>query len=124
MSLKKLSYRKQIIKQLYFNNTLSCTGISIEIGKSIPYTGKLIEELIDEGYVIETGLAESTGGRRPLMYSLSEHMLYVAVVVIDQYITRIAVVDMKNNSVGDIEKLELVLMVCRTKMLASPCRCT
>jgi predicted NBD/HSP70 family sugar kinase len=109
MYSKKLSFCKQIIKQLYFNNTLSCTAISHEIGKSIPYTGELIEDLIDLGYVVETGLAESTGGRRPLMYTLREDMIFSAVVVIDQYVTRIAVMDIRNRYIGDVEKLDLDL---------------
>lgn len=109
MREKKQLYRKQIIEQLYLNNLLSCTGISNRIGKSIPLTAKMLNELIQEGYVTETGYARSTGGRRPLMYALRDNILFVVSVAIDQYITRIAILDIRNKCVGDTERLELNL---------------
>ncbi len=59
MGKKKLSYRKKIIKQLYFGNMLSCADLSDKINKSLPLTTKMLSELIKEGYVVETGYAPS-----------------------------------------------------------------
>ncbi len=109
MDKKRLVYHKEIIKQLYFGNFLSCAGISDKIGKSLPLTTKLITELIEEGYVIETGLATSTGGRRPQMYSLREDILFIVSVAMDRYVTSIALMDIRNRYVGDVEKFELHL---------------
>lgn len=109
MDKKRLGYHKEIIKQLYFGNFLSCAGISDKIGRSLPLTTKLITELIDEGYVVETGLAISTGGRRPQMYSLRDDVLFIVAVAMDQYVTNIAVMDMHNRYVGEVEKFELQL---------------
>ena len=109
MDKKRLIYHKEIIKQLYFENFLSCAGISDKIGKSLPLTMKLITELIDEGYVVETGLAISTGGRRPQMYSLRDGVLFSVAVAMDQYVTSIAIMDMDNKYIGEVEKFELHL---------------
>src|SRR5207237_39342 len=64
--------------------------------------------LIRKGVVTETGFAQSTGGRRPLMYSVKPEVLYVVAVAMDQYITRIAIMDLQNNIVTE-EHFELPL---------------
>jgi predicted NBD/HSP70 family sugar kinase len=109
MSAKKLLIKRKIIKQIFFSRTLSCAELSWRIKKSLPLTTKLINELIQEGFVIETGFAPSTGGRRPIMYSLKPDVLYVVSVALDQFVARIVIMDLKNDFITRIEKLELPL---------------
>lgn len=109
MNEKNQLYRKKIIKHLYFSNMLSCADLSDKINKSLPVTTKILGKLIEEGWVIETGFAASTGGRRAVMYSLKSDVLYVVSVAMDQLITRIAILNMQNNQVIDTEIFELPL---------------
>lgn len=109
MGEKKKTYKKQVVKQLYFANMLSPTELSMKIDKSLPLTTKILNELIKDGWVVETGFAPSTGGRRPLMYTLKQDVIYVVAVAMDQFITRIAIMDMQNSCVTKIEKIELPL---------------
>jgi predicted NBD/HSP70 family sugar kinase len=106
---KQSIYKRNIKKQLYFAGTLSCADLSELTDKSLPLTTRLLNELIEEGSVVETGYALSTGGRRPVMYSLKPELMYVVSVAMDQLITRIAIMDMKNNQVAGFEKIELAL---------------
>jgi predicted NBD/HSP70 family sugar kinase len=106
---KNLLYKRKAIKHLYFSNMLSCAELSDKIHKSIPLTTKLLNQLIEEEWVIETGYAASTGGRRPVMYSLKQEVLYVVGVAMDQLVTRIAIMDMHNKAVTDIVLFELPL---------------
>jgi predicted NBD/HSP70 family sugar kinase len=106
---KQTAYKRNIIKHLYFAGQLSCADLSILTDKSLPLTTRILNELIEEGSVKETGYANSTGGRRPQMYSLKSDLMYVVSVAMDQLITRIAMIDMRNNLVGQVEKIELVL---------------
>ena len=106
---KTAGHRKNIIRQLYFGQMLSCAQLSRNIRKSLPLTTKILNEQIKEGFVVETGYAASTGGRRPLMYSLKPDVLYVVSVAMDQFITRIAVMDMQNRFIVPVETLELPL---------------
>jgi predicted NBD/HSP70 family sugar kinase len=92
-----------IVKALYFNGAISCSDISKIIGASIPNVSKNLDELIDGGYVIEKGFAESKGGRKPLVYSLVAGKFYIVSVAMDQFQTRIAIVDLDNSFVKDIE---------------------
>ena len=64
---------------------------------------------MEQGFVIETGYASSTGGRRPLTYGIKEDVMYIVSVAMDQFITRMVIIDMQNNLVNEVEKIELDL---------------
>src|SRR4051794_3886108 len=98
-----------IIKALYFNGTISCSDISKITGASIPNVSKNLYELIEGGYVIEKGFAESKGGRKPLMYALVAGKFYIVSVAMDQFSTRIAIVDLNNSFVKEVECFEFNL---------------
>lgn len=106
---KQTGYKRSVVKHLYFAGELSCADLSALTQKSVPLTAKVLNELIGEGAVIEKGYAHSTGGRRPQMYSLRNDLMYVVSVAMDQLITRIALLDMENNCIGEAERVELPL---------------
>src|SRR5690349_9729602 len=109
-SVSKVEKQKlDIIKEMYFRGTVSCAEISEETDRSIPLTAKLLNELVDAGFVLEKGLAPSTGGRRPTTYSLKPDVFYVLSVAMDQHITRLAMMNMQNEFVTDVKKLQLPL---------------
>ena len=109
MTQKKTLFRNKILKELYFEDNLSCVELSSRIRKSFPLTAKLIEELVMENLVIETGYAPSTGGRRPLTYSIQKDVMYLVSVAMDQFVTKIAIMDMQNNFVAPVQKIILPL---------------
>lgn len=106
---KRLQYKHLIFREFYYAGSLSCAELSSRIGKSIPLTTQMINNLIKEGVVEENGLAPSNGGRRPAMYSVKPDAMYVVAVAMDQMITRIAIVDFHNKPVGPIAQHELLL---------------
>ncbi|MEP7377663.1 MAG: ROK family transcriptional regulator [Chitinophagaceae bacterium] len=106
---KKLFYKGLIFREFYFSGTLSCADLSERIGKSLPLTMKILNELIEEGYVKESGFAPSSGGRRPVMYTIKPDTVYVLSVAMDQLVTRISLMDIHNKHVAGIEKFELSL---------------
>jgi predicted NBD/HSP70 family sugar kinase len=106
---KQTAYKKRIKKALYFERNLSSSDLSVLTQKSLPLTIKLLNELLDKKMVIETGYAVSTGGRRPQTYALKPDLMYVVTVAMDQLITRIAIVNMHNEFVGEIFKTQLPL---------------
>ena len=106
---KQNTFKRQLKKHLYFSKMLSCADLSILTNKSLPFTTRFLNELIEEGSVIETGYANSTGGRRPQMYSLKNDLKYIVTVAMDQLITKIGILDLHNNLLGEIEKIQLPL---------------
>jgi len=106
---KKAFYKGLIFREFYFSGQLSCADLSVRIGKSIPFTMKILNEMIDEGYVYEAGFAPSSGGRRPVNYAVSPDMIYIVSVAMDQLVTRIAIMDIQNRHVGEVHKFNLPL---------------
>lgn len=109
MERKVLSYKKRIIRELYFGGLLSCSDLSERVGKSLPLTTRMLNELIGQGLVIEKGFAASTGGRKPVTYSLKPDVMYIVSVAMDQLVTKIALMDLQNKYVTEVEKFELSL---------------
>ncbi|MFI5157954.1 MAG: ROK family protein [Sphingobacteriales bacterium] len=107
--VKSAELKNIIIKRLYFDKALSFADLSEILDKSIPSVSKAVNELIEEGFVIEQGFAPSSGGRRPLMYALLPSAMYIVTVAMDQLSTRIQMVDLLNNPVADIALNELKL---------------
>lgn len=109
MIKKTLIYRKKVIKELCFGNVLSALDISLRIEKSLPLTTRIINELVEQGILQEKGFASSTGGRKPLMYSLVPQKIYVVAVAMDQLVTRIGLLDMQDNMITGVKRIELPL---------------
>src|ERR1700712_2500730 len=108
--VKSAELKNIIIKCLYFDKALSCAELSEILDKSIPSISKAVNELIEEGYVVEQGYAPSSGGRRPLMYSLKADAVNILTVAMDQLATRIQMVDLLNNPVSSIATKEIKLL--------------
>jgi glucokinase len=94
MSTDKLKFRKAIIPHmqneinksivlnfLMENKSLSRARVAASLNISAPTASKIIDELIKEGFVIETGKSASTGGKRPT--NLEFNPDYGAVIGVD-----------------------------------------
>lgn len=103
----KLHYN--IVQELYYRKSASCNELSAATKKSIPLVTKIVNELIETGYVAEQGYAPSSGGRRPLMYSLIKDKLFMVVVAMDRLSTRIGIVNLHNDYLSSLAVVELKL---------------
>jgi predicted NBD/HSP70 family sugar kinase len=111
VSEKQAIYKKSLIKHLYFNQKLSCAELSALTDKSLPHTARALNELVEEGIVRESGHAMSTGGRRPQVYAVNPDIMYVISVAMDQFITHISILDLANQVVAKVERIELSLQL-------------
>lgn len=109
MSDRQILYKKSLIKHLYFSKELSCADLSVLTEKSLPHTSKALYELVENGKVVESGYATSTGGRRPQMYSLKPDIMHIISVAMDQFVTRMGILDMHNQFVGEQQQIALDL---------------
>lgn len=103
----------ETIKCLYYNTVITSTDISELTGKSIPYTTKVLNELIKEGYVEEKGYANSSGGRKPINYSLIADTHHILSVAVDQYSAQMVVVDMSNNFITEVVHFDFDLKLLK-----------
>jgi len=109
-TVKSAQLKNLIVKQLYFDTALSCAELSELFDKSIPSITKAVNELIAEGFVVEHGYAPSSGGRRPLLYSIKPDAMYILAVAMDQLSTRIQLLDLLNRPVADSMTFDLRLL--------------
>ncbi|WP_131535621.1 ROK family protein [Pedobacter nototheniae] len=92
--------KADIIKLLYYKKVLSLTDLSKLTQKSLPLITSTVNGLVEEGQIIEQGLAPSTGGRRPIMFLLNpDYKKYIVAVAMDQFITRLTIYDLSNKKV-------------------------
>jgi glucokinase-like ROK family protein len=108
-TVKSTQLKNLIVKQLYFDKALSCAELSELFDKSIPSITKAVNELMVEGFVVEQGYAPSSGGRRPLLYSIKPDAMYILAVAMDQLSTRIQLLDLFNHPVAESLTLDLKL---------------
>ncbi len=106
---KKKRIADKIIKNLFFEQELSCAELSDRINKSLPITTQHIYELLRKKNIIENGFANSTGGRRPQTYAIAPGSFYIVAIAMDQLVTRMALINESNEIVGDIASVEIVL---------------
>lgn len=106
---KQSVFKKKLKRLIYFKKAISCADLSALTNKSIPFTTRFLNELIAEGSVVETGFANSTGGRRAQNYALKSDINYIIAVAMDQYITNMNILDMHNNTVTEGRKVQLPL---------------
>src|SRR3978361_993921 len=109
-SVKSAQLKNMIVKRLYFDKALSCAELSLLFDKSIPSITKAINELMAEGFVVEQGYAPSSGGRRPLLYSIKPDAMYILAVAMDQLSTRIQLLDLFNHPVAAAVQIDLKLL--------------
>lgn len=109
MSVDYNPYLKELINNLYFSGSLSSAELCDRLGKSLTLTSKLLNALLVKGFVEEKGYAPSSGGRRPLVYSLKADIKYTLSVAIDQFFTTIAVMDMHNSIIGKAKTWDINL---------------
>lgn len=102
--------KADIIKHLYYKIALSLTDLSKLTKKSLPLVTSVVNNLMAEGYIIEQGLAPSTGGRRPSMYLLNpNHNKFIVAIAMDQLITRLTVYDMSRKLIVPMQYLDFDL---------------
>lgn len=82
------------IIRYYINNganTLAEIGKEMEL--SVPTVTKLVGELMEEGYVVDFGKQETTGGRRPNIYGLNPDSGYFVGVDIKRFRINMALIN-------------------------------
>lgn len=108
VTAKGQQLRADIIKQLYYRKALSLTEISKRTKKSLPLITSTVNMLIKEQYIIEQGLAPSTGGRRAQTFLLNpKKEKFVVAVAMDQLITSMAIYNLANEVVVPTKNLDL-----------------
>ncbi|MBT1278748.1 winged helix-turn-helix domain-containing protein [Thermoanaerobacter sp. CM-CNRG TB177] len=80
---------------------ISKVEISKITGISLPSVSKIVDELVDEGRIIEFGVGDSSGGRRPILYKFNGNFKYFIVVIINKTYMSIYLVNLDGDVIGE-----------------------
>ena len=101
-SSKNIALKKRIIQYLILSGNASIADICKEIELSVPTVTKLVMELLEAGYLLDSGKQDTTGGRKPNMYGLNPESGYFAGVDVQKKRVLFALIDF-NGKVIDQE---------------------
>ncbi|WP_163708231.1 ROK family protein [Mangrovibacterium lignilyticum] len=80
--------------------------MSKKIRVSIPTVRSILNELIEEKLVLITGIGDSSGGRKPVLYSLSGDAFFILAVEMDQYKAKAVIIDSLNELRSEVIEFE------------------
>jgi N-acetylglucosamine repressor len=105
-SSKKNSLKLLILKELYQSGNRSIPELSKIIHLSTPTITRAIDDLIGSGFLVEEGIGNSSGGRRPNLYGLNPGARFVMGIDVSRYHVRLGLFDFSNKPVVNIKVLE------------------
>ncbi|MTK54637.1 ROK family transcriptional regulator [Paludibacter sp.] len=101
-SSKNALNKKAIINTFIDQGDLPIAEIAKEMDMSVPTITKLLGELQDEGFVVDSGKQETNGGRRPSVYGLNPEACYFVGVDIRRFRVNVALTNFK----GEVIKVK------------------
>lgn len=101
--------KKKIIHYYIANGDATIAEICKEMNLSIPTVTKLIGELQDDGYILDFGKQETSGGRKPSIYGLNPASGYFVGVDVLRDKLNLAVVDFKGEKIRIEENIPYIL---------------
>ncbi|WP_037373386.1 ROK family transcriptional regulator [Salinimicrobium xinjiangense] len=102
---KKHLQKIKIIENIYFQGPKTNTDICEQFGISSPTSIRLLNQLIDEGWIKKEGQGKSAGGRKPDLYRLKEDSFYVMGIQLERARIKMAIFDNHNNKIAEFEDL-------------------
>jgi predicted NBD/HSP70 family sugar kinase len=104
---EQLKYR--ILQHLYTVGPSSVATLCETLNISTPTAVKLLSEMSRERIVEKKGQGESIGGRRPDLFRLRKHVLFIICIDIELFKTSMVIVDNNNNFITSVKSLPVPL---------------
>ncbi|MBQ9475767.1 MAG: ROK family transcriptional regulator [Bacteroidales bacterium] len=108
--------KREIIRICIRNEMTSIADINRELGISIPTVTKLVNEMIDNGLLMDRGKMTTSGGRRPSFYVLNPGAGFFVGVDVSRQHAHIAVSDFSGKIVHSAENIEIILENSKTSL--------
>lgn len=96
---KKYLQKIKIIQNLYFQGPQTNTAICEEFSISSPTSVRLLNQLIEEGWIKKEGRGKSAGGRKPDLYQLQEDCFYVLGIQLERFEIKMGLFDNQNKKI-------------------------
>lgn len=93
---KKNQLKLHLVEEMYRNGSKSIPELSKSVKLSTPTVTRAIDELLSEGLILEEGIGDSSGGRRPNLYGLNPESRYILGIDICRFVIRIGLFNFNN----------------------------
>ncbi|MFB5266083.1 ROK family protein [Paenibacillus enshidis] len=90
--------RKAVYERIAQQDDISKAELMAEFTLTSSSLTRLLEELVHEGWIKESGLGQSTGGRRPILYQVNPAHRYIFGLEISRLYSSLGLFDMKLNT--------------------------
>lgn len=110
--LNKIRQKKKILNCLHSTGNISAPQLSKWLRISLPTCIALLNDLISTGYVKNTGMGESSGGRKPMLYGLPDNRFYVIACDFGRFSANMAILDCFNHFVTPIIEIDTHIDDC------------
>ena len=94
---KSAQTKKRIITHYIYSGSSTLTDLSKELDLSVPTVTKFVMEMCDEGFIIDYGKLETSGGRHPNLYGLNPESGYFVGVDIKKFAINIGMINFKGD---------------------------
>jgi len=106
VELNKLMQKRTIVGLLHKDGYTSAPELSKKLNISLPNCLSILSDLIDSGLVKNIGIGESSGGRKPALYGLSENECYVIACDVARFSASMTILNCTNKFVTPIIQIE------------------
>ena len=101
--------KRNIIAHMAIEGDSTLADLAKQLHISIPTVTKLVDELLVEGIVADRGKIETSGGRRPNVFGLTNSSIYFAGAEVSRDQIIMVVTDLQNNIIHSERKSDFAL---------------
>lgn len=99
IDIRKNRLRSNLLLYLYQSGDTSINKMARLFHASIPSATGIVNELIREGWIIETGTGPARAGRPPVLYGLNAKKYLTLIMDVNRHDTQLVIFDLNNNLV-------------------------
>ncbi|MFM9279888.1 ROK family protein [Paenibacillus jiagnxiensis] len=92
--------KKAVFERIAQKDDISKAELMAEFTLTSSSLTRLLEELVHEGWISESGLGQSTGGRRPILYQINSAHRYIFGLEISRLYSTLGLFDLKLNALS------------------------
>lgn len=98
IDIRKNKLRSSLLVELYHSDRTSINKLARLFHASIPSATGIVNELMKEGWIVETGIGPARAGRPPVLYGLNSQKYRTLIMDINRHDTRLVIMDLNNQT--------------------------
>lgn len=99
IDIRKNRLKNNLLQHLYETGDTSINKLARLFHASIPSATGIINELMKEGWIVETGTGPARAGRPPVLYGLNPNKYYTLILDVNRFDTYFNIFDLQNKLV-------------------------